>query len=192
MRKRFLAALWIIPALCSASAQGAPQIKNIKIAISNPGDHARKAADIVIPIAQLRKIAPDFTPGSMIVTASDASTLEQDASVLQTEELPAQVDDLDGDGKGDELAFQIDLAPHQTRIVTVSYGNQERIWRLRGDYQQRTAALFSPKNRGSRMGIGARGVPGLLRSAKRHRSLRQAPAYAAAWNVRVSGLHISR
>jgi len=148
MRKRFLAALWIIPALCSASAQGAPQIKNIKIAISNPGDHARKAADIVIPIAQLRKIAPDFTPGSMIVTASDASTLEQDASVLQTEELPSQVDDLDGDGKGDELAFQIDLAPHQTRIVTVSYGNQERIWRLRGDYQQRTAALFSPKIEG--------------------------------------------
>src|SRR6266481_143612 len=124
MRKRFLAALWIIPALCSASAQGAPQIKNIKIAISNPGDHARKAADIVIPIAQLRKIAPDFTPGSMIVTASDASTLERDASVLQTEELPSQVDDLDGDGNG------------------------ERIWRLRGDYQQRTAALFSPKIEG--------------------------------------------
>src|SRR5258708_23697934 len=148
MRKRFLTALWIIPALCSASAQGAPQIKNIKIAISNPSDHARKAADIVIPIAQLRKIAPDLTPGSVIVTASDASTLDQDASVLQTEELPSQVDDLDGDGKGDELAFQVDLAPHQTRIVTVSYGNQERVWRLRGDYQQRTAALFSPKIEG--------------------------------------------
>src|SRR5258708_8848768 len=148
MRKRFLAALWIIPALCSASAQGAPQIKNIKIAISNPGDHARKAADIVIPIPQLRKIAPDFTPGSMIVTASDASTLEQDASVLQTEELPSQVDDLDGDGKGDELALQVDLAPHQTRIVTVSYGNQQRIWRLLGDYQQRTPPLFRPKIEG--------------------------------------------
>src|SRR6266436_6203609 len=148
MQKRFLAALWIIPALCSASAQGAPQIKNIKIAISNPGDHARKAADIVIPIAQLRKIAPDFTPGAMIVTVSDASTLEQDASVLQTEELPSQVDDLDGDGKGDELAFQVDLAAHQTRIVTISYGNQERVWRLRGDYQQRAAALFSPKIEG--------------------------------------------
>src|SRR6267378_5656861 len=148
MRKRFLAALWIIPALCSASAQGAPQIKNIKIAISNPGDHARKAADIVIPIAQLRKIAPDFTPGSVIVTASDASTLEQDASVLQTEELPSQVDDLDGDGKADELAFQVDLAPHQSRIVTISYGEGSRIWRLRSDYKQRTAAIFSRKIEG--------------------------------------------
>src|SRR5260370_26726694 len=148
MRKRFLTALWIIRALCSASAQGAPQIKNIKIAISNPSDHARKAADIVIPIAQLRKIAPDFTPGSMIVAASEASTVEPDAWSTQTEELPSQVDDLDGGGKADELAFQIDLAPHQTRIVTVPYGNQDRMWRLRGDYEQRTAALFSRKIEG--------------------------------------------
>jgi len=148
MEKRFLAALWIIPALCTPRAQGTPQIKNIKIAISNPGDDARTAADIVIPIAQLRKVAPDFTPGAMIVTVSDAGTLKQDASELQAEELPSQVDDLDGDGKGDDLAFQVDLAPHQTRIVTVSYGNQERIWRLRGDYQQRTAALFSGKIEG--------------------------------------------
>src|SRR5216684_2533067 len=148
MHKRLLAVLWMFPALCAASAQGAPQIKNIKVAISNPGSHPRKAADIVISIAQIRKVAPDFTPGAMIVTASDASTVEQDASVLQTEELPSQVDDLDGDGKGDELAFQVDLAPHQTRIVTVSYGDQERIWRLRGDYKQRTAALFSRKIEG--------------------------------------------
>ena len=148
MKKRFLASLLVIPALCATLAIGAPQIKNIKIAVSNPSDRPRNAADIVIPIAHLRKVAPDFTPGAMIVTVSGAGTLEQDTSVLQTEELPSQVDDLDGDGKGDELAFQVDLAPHQTRIVTVSYGNQERIWRLRGDYQQRTAALFSRKIEG--------------------------------------------
>jgi len=140
--------LSIIPALCALPAQGAQKIKTIKVVVSNPGDRPRNAADIVIPIAQLRGDAPDFTPGALIVTVSDASTLEQDASTLQTEELPSQVDDLDSDGKGDELAFQIDLAPHQTRIVTVSYGDQDRIWRLRGDYQQRTAALFSRKIEG--------------------------------------------
>src|SRR6202790_4272129 len=148
MRKKFLAVLWIFPAFCMTSAQGAPQIKNIKIAISNPSDDARNAADIVVPVVEIRKVAPDFTPGAMIVTASDASTLEGDASALQTEELPSQADDLDGDGKADELAFQIDLAPHQTRIVTLSYGDQGRIWRLRGDYQPRTAALFSRKIEG--------------------------------------------
>src|SRR5260370_8165276 len=148
MHKRLLAVLWVFPTLCAASAQGGPQIKNIKVAISNPGSHPRKAADIVISIAQIRKVAPDFTPSATIVTASDASTLEQDASLLQTEELPSQADDLDGDGKADELVFQADLAPHQTRIVTISYGNQDRIWRLRGDYEQRTAALFSRKIEG--------------------------------------------
>ncbi len=148
MHKKFWAMLWIFPVLCALPAQGALKIKNIKVAISNPGDHPRKAADVIIPIAQLRKVAPDFTPGALIVTVSDASTLEQDASTLQADELPSQVDDLDGDGQGDELAFQVDLAPHQTRIVTVSYGDQDRIWRLRGDYQQRTAALFSRKIEG--------------------------------------------
>ena len=148
MHKKLLAALWIFPALCATSALGAPRIKNIKLAISNPGSLPRKAADIVISITQIRKVAPDFTPGALIVTASDASTLEQDASALQTEELPSQADDLDGDGKADELVFQVDLTPHQTRIVTISYGNQDRIWRLRGDYKQRTAALFSRKIEG--------------------------------------------
>ncbi|HTG29679.1 MAG TPA: hypothetical protein VK818_15780, partial [Methylomirabilota bacterium] len=66
MRKRFLAMLWIFPAFCMTSTQGAPQIKNIKIAVSNPSDHTRKAADIVIPVKQIRKVAPDFTPGAMI------------------------------------------------------------------------------------------------------------------------------
>src|SRR5216684_5020339 len=72
MHKQLLAVLLMFPALCAASAQGAPQIRNIKVAISNPGKRPRKAADIVISIAQIRKVAPDFTPGAMIVTASDA------------------------------------------------------------------------------------------------------------------------
>ena len=146
-KKLCLVLVLLLPPLC-ASAHAGQQIKNIKVAVSNPGSDARRAADIIIPIAEIRKVAPDFKPGAEIVTATHASTLEEDQSVLQTEELPSQVDDLDGDGKGDELAFQIDLAPHQTRIVTVSYGDQNRIWRLRDDYKQRTAAMFSRKFEG--------------------------------------------
>ena len=147
MHKKLCLVLSLFPPLC-ASAQAGQQIKNIKLAVSNPSSSARRAVDIIIPIAEISKVAPDFKPGAAIVTATNASTLEQDASVLETEELPSQVDDLDGDGKGDELAFQIDLAPHETRIVTVSYGDQNRIWRLRDDYTQRTAALFSRKFEG--------------------------------------------
>ena len=138
----------LLPILFACPAWGAQRIKNIKVAVSNPSSTARSAADIVIPIAEIRKVAPDFKPGALIVTMSDASTLEEDAAVLQTEELPSQVDDLDGDGKADELAFQVDLAAHQTRIVTISYGEGARIWRLRSDYKQRTAAFFSRKIEG--------------------------------------------
>jgi unsaturated chondroitin disaccharide hydrolase len=138
---------WLIPIVFVSAAWG-QQIKNIKVAVSNPSSTAHSAVDVVIPIAEIRKVAPDFKPGAMIVTVSDAATLEEDSAVLQTEELPSQVDDLDGDGKADELVFQVDLAPHQSRIITISYGEGARIWRLRSDYKQRTSALFSRKIEG--------------------------------------------
>ena len=148
MRKAYFRVLWLILMPSVGSAWGGQQIKNIKLAVSNPSSTPRIAADIVIPVAEIRNVAPDFKPGAMIVTVSEASTLEEDASVLQTEELPSQADDLNGDGKADELAFQVDLAPHQSRIVTISYGEGARLWRLRSDYKQRTSALFSRKIEG--------------------------------------------
>src|SRR5262249_34183282 len=83
--------------------------------------------------------------GSHIVTATNASTVAEDAAVLRTQELPSQVDDIDGDLKPDELAFQIDLKPRQTRIVTITWGPPDRIFRLRGDYEPQTNAVFTKK-----------------------------------------------
>jgi unsaturated chondroitin disaccharide hydrolase len=148
MKKRFFWMLWLFPAVFAGAVRADQPIKNIKIVVSNPSETARIAANVVIPIAEIRKVAPDFKPGAAIVTASDASTLEEDAALLQTEELPSQVDDLDGDGKADELAFQVNLASHQSRVITISFGEEDRIWRLRKDYKQRTAALFNRKFEG--------------------------------------------
>src|SRR6266478_8027605 len=94
---RFLLAglLCMFPGL----AGGRQNIKSIKVAITNPSPDARPGADVVIPIAEIRKVAPDFTPGSIVVAASDAATLAQDAATLQTQELASQVDDPDADGK---------------------------------------------------------------------------------------------
>ncbi|HMI54260.1 MAG TPA: DUF4861 family protein [Candidatus Saccharimonadales bacterium] len=135
-------------AMLGFPAWGHGNIKNVKVAVSNPGDAPWVAADVVIPVSEIKKIAPDFTPGAMVVTATSAATIKEDSAILETEELPSQTDDLDGDGKGDELAFQIDLQPRQTRIVTVSYGPEDRIGRLRSDYQQKTGAMFSGKIEG--------------------------------------------
>ncbi len=122
-------------------------VKSVRVAIENPTNTARAAADVVVSIADLRRIAPDFTPGCVLVKSASAATQGQH-TLSEFTELPSQVDDLDGDNKGDELAFQIDLGPKQTRIVAISYGAPDRILRFRNDYTQRTDALFSSKIEG--------------------------------------------
>jgi unsaturated chondroitin disaccharide hydrolase len=127
---------------------GAPRIQVLKLAVTNPTNESRPAEDIVVAAADIRRAAPDFRSGAFIVTTSDASTLEEDAKILQTVELPSQADDLDNDGKFDELAFQIDLKPKQTRIVSISLGDQATIARLRGQYPQRANMKFSKRYEG--------------------------------------------
>ncbi|HEU5238741.1 MAG TPA: DUF4861 family protein, partial [Pyrinomonadaceae bacterium] len=142
---RFAAPAVVFCLLMAASVFASPRVKVLKLAITNPTDETRLAEDIVVAVADLKRIAPDFKPGDVIVTTSDAATLEEDARTLQTIELPSQADDLDGDNKLDELAFQIDLKPKQTRIVTIAYGDTATIQRLRSDYPKRTAAKFTMK-----------------------------------------------
>ncbi len=131
----------------SMAAAAAPRIKVLKLEVSNPAAQAR-TENVAVPIAELQRVAPDFKAVNAIVTTSDAATLEADARTLQTIELPSQADDLDGDGKYDELAFQIDLGPRQTRIVTIAYGDQAAIQRLRSPYPMRTAIKFATRYEG--------------------------------------------
>ncbi len=131
----------VILALATA-ASAAPRIQVVKLAVTNPSSETRLAEDITVPIPTIKRIAPGFDPSSIIVTASDAATLDEDARVLQTSEIPSQADDLDGDGKCDEIAFQIDLKPQQTRIVTIAWGEPAAIQRIRSNYPKRTYARF--------------------------------------------------
>src|SRR5215831_9842590 len=134
--------------LLSLPAHAVPHLLGIKLAVTNPSAEERRAEPIVIPISTLRKIAPDLHAGSLIVTVTHTSDGQQDAAALQAIEIPSQVDDLDDDGKADELAFQLDLQPHETCIVTITYGEPGRIYKIRGDYPQRTDALFAKKIQG--------------------------------------------
>ena len=145
MKMNFSKLLILTCLLIAAPIMAAPRIKVLKLAITNPADETRLAQDIVISVAELKRVAPDLKAGDAIVTTSEASTLAEDASALQTIELPSQADDLDGDNKYDELVFQIDLKPKQTRIVTIAYGETATMQRLRSNYPKRTAAKFTMK-----------------------------------------------
>jgi unsaturated chondroitin disaccharide hydrolase len=137
-------ALFALP----ANLEAAPRIKVIKLAVSNPTGQARAQENIVVSVADLKRIAADFKAGTVIVTTTGAATLDEDARVIETTELPSQADDLDGDGKYDEVAFQVALGPGQTRIITLAYGDGATIGRLRGDYPKRTHAKFTTKYEG--------------------------------------------
>ncbi len=138
----------MILAVSSSLAPATSRIKVIKLSVTNPTADDRSAENVVVNVADLRRIAPDFKPAAVIVTTSDAATIEEDARTLQTTELASQADDLDGDLKVDELAFQIDLKPKQTRIVTIAYGDPATIARLRSSYPKRTHAKFTTRFEG--------------------------------------------
>jgi unsaturated chondroitin disaccharide hydrolase len=134
--------------LFSLSASASPALLGIKVSVTNPSDQARQREQVVIPIADLRKIAPNLRAGSLIVTATRSADVQHDAATIEATELPSQVDDFDEDGKADELAFQIDLQPRETRTVTITFGPPDQIYQLRGEYAPQTDALFAKKIEG--------------------------------------------
>jgi unsaturated chondroitin disaccharide hydrolase len=131
-----------------STAWASSHLLGIKVSVTNTSSEERRAEPVVIPISVLRKIAPNLRAGALIVTVTRTQELEQDAAAIQATEVPSQVDDLDDDGKSDELAFQLDLQPRETCIVTITYGEPGRIYKIRGDYASQTDALFAKKIQG--------------------------------------------
>jgi unsaturated chondroitin disaccharide hydrolase len=148
-RARLVGSLVLAAALAIGMEAGAePRIKTLKLAVTNPSAIAREAEPVVVAIADLKRVAPDFAPVPVVVTHTAAATIEEDAALVQAAEVPSQVDDVDGDGTADEIAFQIPLAAQETRVVTIAYGDAATLWRLRGEYPARTHARFAAKYEG--------------------------------------------
>ncbi len=139
--KHFATLICLLFMMAGTSAVAVPRIKVLKLSVTNPADEARPHENVVVTVAELKKLAPDFKAGEIIITRESART-------LQTIELPSQADDLDGDRKLDEIAFQIDLKPKQTRIVTIAYGDPATLQRLRSEYPKRAQAKFALKFEG--------------------------------------------
>ena len=115
----------------------APHVKVVKFSVSNPSDQPRVDGNVALKIGDIRKIAPDFSPADAIVTATEAATLAADAAVLQASEIPFRVTPT-------ELIVQLGLAPHQTRIVTVAWGEPTTILRLRQNGADNQTGILLP------------------------------------------------
>jgi unsaturated rhamnogalacturonyl hydrolase len=128
--------------LTSASAMELtrPQAKTLRVAVSNPTNDAR-VEDVVLNIAEIQRSVPGFAgPFSTVTTTDEGAWLSSGNSSVK---LAWQADDLDGDGKADELAFQLTLKPKQTRVVTVAYGEPDLASAPTADSTKRTDAKFA-------------------------------------------------
>src|SRR4051794_6177824 len=126
--------------------QASPAVKVLKFLGTNSSDQPREHENIVLKVRDLVATSAEFNPASFIITTNDASTLDQDWRALETIELPSQVDDLDGDGKPDEIAFQIPLRARQSRIISVCFGGPGFVARLRGNYILHTRMVAAPQS----------------------------------------------
>jgi hypothetical protein len=83
----------------------------VSVVLTNRLSAARPNEPVVISIADVRKAAPDFSAGAFLVAPEGG------------EPVPAQADDIDGDGRADEIAFVLDFAPKQTRRLRIFHGD---------------------------------------------------------------------
>src|SRR5437879_12915447 len=92
------ALIWAVVFTLSAiqSSYAEPHLKSVKIAVTNPSDQNRPAENIVLSVAELRKIAPDIYIGSHIVTDNDASTVAEEEAVLHERALHTRTEDIAG------------------------------------------------------------------------------------------------
>lgn len=94
---------------------------------------------VVVHVTDIEKQFPDFNPTSFVVRTGDLTALHT---------LPSQADDLNGDGKPDEIAFEADWAGPQSQIVELVYGPEAEIAPLRATAPSAAHAIFSKKLEG--------------------------------------------
>jgi Domain of unknown function (DUF4861) len=124
-----------------AQASKPAPVKSLRLTVINPAP-VDTEANVSLSLAELKRIAPDFKPENALVKASDTGRATSSVPL----EIPSQLDDFDGDGAADELAFQIALHPKQSRMVSITYGGDGDS--IRNSYPKRAYAKFAQKYEG--------------------------------------------
>ena len=81
--------------------------------VANPDSTWRLNEPIVLDIAAIRKALPDFNSRNFVLTEYPRRICNR--------EIASQADDLDGDGKADQIVFLANLRPHETAHYWIYY-----------------------------------------------------------------------
>ena len=111
------------------------EVPKIEMIVDNPLPIKRTDEFVVLKVADLKEIAPDFTPNAFIVLQIDTN-----------QELPYQLDDISNDGEGDEIAMIMDMEPGEKKSIVIRYAPEGRAVNL--GYEKRTRAAVHPEYEG--------------------------------------------
>lgn len=107
MKFQYIAIACLLAGTASCKEDADPS--NLIVEVTNPGDSAVDGVPVVVPLTGL-----DSIRGAVVTDIDNPDAV-----------IPWQLDDLDGDGVYDELAFAVGLAPNQVRNISVRLTQEE-------------------------------------------------------------------
>ena len=103
-------------ALLCLSAMGQRATEQFTITIANPSPLDKNNEPVVIPLTEAQQQA-NYLSATLCVWDEDTQT---------DIEIPSQLDDLNGDGMADELAFLLDIPSREERKVTIELSQTDK------------------------------------------------------------------
>ena len=125
----FLTVAFLVNSCTYPGSRG--KVPEIRLTIENPLSIKRTDVPIILTLDDLKKVADDFSLNMFRVTTPD-----------KRQDIPSQADDINYDGKRDELVFLVDLEPQQTKEIIIMYTPQDAT--ITPGYQNMTITLGYP------------------------------------------------
>ncbi|MFC1713155.1 DUF4861 family protein [Candidatus Poribacteria bacterium] len=124
---------------CSMLGGKRDETPKIEMIVENPLPIKRTDEFVVLKVAQLKEMAPNFSQDMFIVLQAGSN-----------EEIPYQVDDMDNDGELDEIAMVMDMEPGEQKRIVIRYApsNSPESRAVRIGYEKRTRAAMHPEYKG--------------------------------------------
>ncbi|MBN1780559.1 DUF4861 domain-containing protein [bacterium] len=123
----FILTVAMIGSSCSSLKQGFPE--SVRLAVNNPLSMDLTDYIAAIDIQAVREKCPDFNAKAFVVLSGD-------------QEVASQTVDTDEDGKVDRILCVVQIAAHESKILTLRYASRGEATRL---YTKRTQAELSHK-----------------------------------------------
>ena len=123
--------LWLVG--CTFPGDQNRDIPQIQLTIQNTLPVKRVDVPIVLSLAELKQVSSDFSFDAYLVVSGQPPV---------EIEIPSQADDTNYDGQKDEMVFLIDLAPQETKSVTIRYAPDNQMAITLGFTRRTRAGIF--------------------------------------------------